>query len=485
MALPLAIPLAAPIAPGAVAAAATFAVGTVAHVAQQVYGFRAPLPPLPRATGRVGEETLQELIADAIAGARIPVALPPSPFGPSGNLAALAVGGLLQLWGQLNSRPEASADVLPIPGISASGTVPPPGNQTPGTLTINRSAGTYTQLKDCVGPTVTGTFPAAVLNYTNVIGVSTETSSAAGCGTREIQARLKRLNQADLVVTVHGTNSPGGVGMNLWNAQISYTWSGAGAVPFGWPQSALDLPSGFSVPELAPEPAPAVAPVPLPLPLPSTVPQPTPQPEAEPEPSVVPVTPGPKAPPTVRPATPISPQQPKAPAPIATNNGVVVAPAPLPVPTTPEDAVFPVPGGLPVTGQTVAPTIQAVAQEVGRIEQKIDRMVNPNPGQWGDATDWTQLIWQLLSQLYNATTDGAPSGSYELTSPCEVDEDGNRLVYEVNWPEQGTNHGAILARVNAIADLLQLHKDLKQPNCHLPPVAVGGEFVTVNFEQID
>jgi hypothetical protein len=155
------------------------------------------------------------------------------------------------------------------------------------------------------------------------------------------------------------------------------------------------------------------------------------------------------------------------------------------VPTTPQDAIFPVPGGLPVTGRTMTPTIQAVAQEVGRIEQKIDRMLNPDQGQWGDATDRLQLLWQLLSQLYNALTDGAPAGSYQLSSPCVTDENGDRVASEVEWPEQGTNHGAILARVDAIAALLQVHKDLKQPNCKGPEVPLAGEFVTVNFEQID
>jgi hypothetical protein len=213
---------------------------------------------------------------------------------------------------------------------------------------------------------------------------------------------------------------------------------------------------------------------------------PSTEPDALPAPSpLVPVTPGRVAPPIIRPATPVSPQQPKVPAPTATSNGTVIAPAPVPVPTTPEDAIFPVPGGRPVTGRTMTPTIQAVAQEVGRIEQKIDRMLNPDQGQWGDATDRLQLLWQLLSQLYNALTDGAPAGAYELSSPCVVDENGDRIIFETEWPEQGTNHGALLARVDAIAALLQTHKDLKQPNCHIPPVAVGGDFVTVNFEQID
>lgn len=245
----------------------------------------------------------------------------------------------------------------------------------------------------------------------------------------------------------------------------------------------------LNLPELIPDPEPAATPpVPLPVPMPSTAPQPATVPEADPltEPvPLVPVTPGPAAPPAVKPSTPYRPLQPTAPAAAPIRNGATVAAGPVPVPTTPQDAIFPVPGGLPVTGRTLAPTLQAVASEVGRIEQKIDRMLNPDPGQWGDGTDRLQLFRDLLLSLYNSLTDGAGPGSYALSSPCVVDEDGVRVVSEVAWPSSDTNHGAILARVDAIAGLLQVHKDLKQPNCHIPPVVVAGEFVTVNFEQID
>jgi hypothetical protein len=36
-------------------------------------------------------------------------------------------------------------------------------------------------------------------------------------------------------------------------------------------------------------------------------------------------------------------------------------------------------------------------------------------------------------------------------------------------------------RMDALAQLIQVHKDLKQPNCRFKP---QGEFVTVNFEQV-
>lgn len=418
----------------------------------------------------------------------VPEPLRPAPLLGLGTLAALGLQALAYAWGQLNSRPQQTTTITPVPGMQAAGTIPAEGNTVPGTLSITFGPGSYQAYKqNCTpdgSPTVVSTSGTDI--RTNVIGASFE-SVAGSCGQAQLLIRLKRSGQSDQLINLITTS----FGIVSYSRPIAFDFSGTNKQNFSFPTEAQPLPNGFVVPQIEPETetAPArTAPAPPPLPLPSTVPQvvPSTEPDALPAPSpLVPITPGPVAPPAIRPATPISPQQPKAPAPTATNNGNVIAPAPVPVPTTPQDAIFPVPGGLPVTGRTMKPTIEAVAQEVGRIEQKIDRMLNPDQGGWGDATDRLQLLWQLLNQLYNALTDGAPAGAYELSSPCVTDANGDRIIYETQWPEQGTNHGAILARVDAIAALLQVHKDLKQPNCHIPPVAVGGEFVTVNFEQID
>ena len=69
----IALPLAPVVAPG-LAQAATLAAGTAAYVAHQLYGFRAPLPPLPRTGGRAGQGTLGELVADAVLDGGVAVA---------------------------------------------------------------------------------------------------------------------------------------------------------------------------------------------------------------------------------------------------------------------------------------------------------------------------------------------------------------------------------------------------------------------------
>ena len=245
----------------------------------------------------------------------------------------------------------------------------------------------------------------------------------------------------------------------------------------------------LALPELIPSPEPAATPpAPLPLPLPSTVPQVAPQPEPQtlPAPSpLVPVTPGPVAPPIVRPATPVSPVQPKVPATTGISNGRVIAPAPVPVPTTDPTAITPWPGAAPIpgTGPAPAPTLQGIAQEVGRIERKMEVMMTPNAP--GNLVDQLANLADLIGPIVSAILAAGSGTTYMLDSPCELDEaTGEKLPpVEVEAPGALTQFGAILNRIDAIAELIQVHKDLKQPNCK--PQTPTGEFVTVNFEQID
>lgn len=488
MALPLAIPLAAPIAPGAVAASATFAGGVIAYAAQQVYGFRAPLPPLPRVTGKAGGGTLQELVADAIAGARVAVAMPPSPFGPRGNLAVLGAQALAYAWGLLNSRPVVEETVVPVPGMQAAGTVPAAGNTVPGALSITTGAGSYLVSKQNCSPDTPATeiTTSGTDTFQNVTGVSFETV-AGPCGPNQLAIRLTRFQESDNVRPVLTTSW----GIVSYTRPIVFSWAGPNPQPFSFPTSNLGLPSGFVLPAIVPtqEPSPSrTAPAPLPLPLPSTVPSnPEPEPQTLPAPSpLVPVTPGPAAPPVVQPGTPISPQQPKTPGSTGTTNGIVNAPARVPVPVTDPTAITPWPGAQPIPGigTSPAPTLVGIAQEVGRIERKLEVMNNPNaPGNLVDRFgDLANLIGPIIEAILAATS----GTTYTLDSPCEVDAEGDRLpAIEVEAPGAPTQFGAILNRIDALAELLQVHKDLKQPNCRGADVPVGGEFVTVNFEQID
>lgn len=164
------------------------------------------------------------------------------------------------------------------------------------------------------------------------------------------------------------------------------------------------------------------------------------------------------------------------------NDGTLAPLAPALPASVPADVHYPVPGGAPVGGLAQAPqaTLAGIAAEVGRIESKLNRMLNPTPV--GDSSDLMQLLWQAIQALYNSMTDNRPAGAYLLSSPCELDANGDRILSSVTWPATEDNTAAVLARIDAIAALLQTHKDLKQPNCK-PPAATG-QPVQVQFTQI-
>lgn len=213
-------------------------------------------------------------------------------------------------------------------------------------------------------------------------------------------------------------------------------------------------------------PAPGVAPAVMPLPTIQPVPLPQPLPEEGRTPSR----------PLVRPGTTVTTGT------GVTNAGQLPAARPLPVPTTPADQVVPWPGAQPIPGTPNSPpaTLTGIATVVGQIERKIDQaMSNPEPPSSGESpVNLLQGLGQLLQLLFSA--DGP--GEYAIDSPCEVNSEGNRLpARTAAWGASLGVQGAVVKRLDALAELLQHHKDLKQPGCKGPTPA--GEVVTVQFEE--
>jgi hypothetical protein len=159
--------------------------------------------------------------------------------------------------------------------------------------------------------------------------------------------------------------------------------------------------------------------------------------------------------------------------------------APAPVVATSPDAITPYPGAAPLTGNGPAPNLEEMAKELGRIESKLELLLQAPTAPGGDLGDLLGPLLNGLFQLLQSFFDGAPAGEYELSSPCQLDAEGERIVFTAPYDETSSDKDAILARLDALADLLQVHKDLKQPNCTGSPIPIGGEFVTVNFEEID
>ena len=413
----------------------------------------------------------------------VPEPLPPAPLLGPKQLLGLGALVLMQVWGWLNGRPKRSQYAPPLTGaLETTGTVPPPGNTIGATLVIKRPVtyGVIVSEPGCEYES-TSTQNAAQYNRTNVVGVAGPMGEARGCGFRAVYY---------LVTYTNGTTTKEGFGLGTansyisWTAGYDFTWNHPTAVPFENPVEDLPEPSGFSVPQVEPSSVPdAPAPLPLPLPGPATVPQV----EPEVQPAVAPVAPDTGAiplPQVVRTTTVVQQQQ--LPGAVTVQNGALPAPTPAPVPTTDPGSIIPWPGAAPIpgSGPAPAPTLDGIAKEVGRIERKLEVMNTPNaPGNLVDQIGNLQDLIGPIVELILAATSGTV---YTLDSPCEVDGDGNRLpAVEVEAPGGLTQFGAILNRIDALAELLQVHKDLKQPNCRGADVPVGGEFVTVNFEQID
>jgi hypothetical protein len=105
-------------------------------------------------------------------------------------------------------------------------------------------------------------------------------------------------------------------------------------------------------------------------------------------------------------------------------------------------------------GTAPAPTLQGIATEVGKLEQKL-RIIGEKPGP--PPTDLTDIL-QLLGELLQLLSSGYDEGSYEISSPCERDPNGQPLPPEVvEWPGGMGRFAQVNVKLDALAELLQLH----------------------------
>jgi len=265
--------------------------------------------------------------------------------------------------------------------------------------------------------------------------------------------------------------------------QYTLTWDHPTAVPFPNPEVPVVVPDGYVVPQIEPSVPDAPEPLPLPLPSPVTVPPAVPEVQPVPQPTR-PNTQTIRIPQIVKTTTIVRQPEQQQTA-IVIVNGSQVAPAPAPVTQTDPTQIIPWPGADPIVGPgpAPAPTLEGIAGELGRIERKLEVMNTPAAP--GNLVDKIGDIGDLIGPIVEAIMALTSETTYQLDSPCEVNEvTGEKLPpVLVQVPGAITQFGAILNRIDALAELLQVHKNLKQPNCKTKPPT--GEFVTVNFEQID
>ena len=238
--------------------------------------------------------------------------------------------------------------------------------------------------------------------------------------------------------------------------------------PIWLPQPTKPLPEVETEPAVLPIPLPGVSP-----PLPAAVPDAQPVPSTEPQPLPISIPRRPVVFPFVQPV--IEPAETQT----TTQAGTVSPKTPAKVATTPKDVhLFGNSGGR-VAGSTMRSSTTAVAQEVGRLEQKLSKMNTGFPSTGGLADILRLLLG--LNELLNSQKDGT---IYELKSVCECPPDDDECEEETTTVETegGYYVDAILSRLDALPTLLQAQKDYKQPICetNIKPTLLG-DFRTLAF----
>lgn len=416
----------------------------------------------------------------------VPEPLPPAPLLGPKELLALGALVLAQIWGWFASRP-AKQQQAPYPGnLTYTGTVPAQGNTTPATFVWYASAGQ-------IRPAIAGSCaPGSATNQSSELIAGTVSNvveaqvyvEMGSCGPYRYGFRVRNnLNQWSLSVLTSSVTQGNAVDTRSFRA----AWAGTNSADLKNPVVDLPLPDGYVAPTPEVEPLPEIPYLPVPAPAPvRPLPRTVPAPETEPQPQPTPVEPGPAKPPiapSIAPRTPARVVPRQIPGATPTKDGAIVPQAPATVAVTPPDAHFPVPGAPPVTGNGPRPTPEGIAQELGRLEQKLARLSDPGPEGPGDGSDRLQLISDLIGRLIEFATSMTSGGGYGLSTPCEVDENGERIVTTVNYSGATNALGVLGNKVDALAALIQVHKDLKQPICKQAPAV--GQPVTVNFVQVD
>lgn len=237
-------------------------------------------------------------------------------------------------------------------------------------------------------------------------------------------------------------------------------------VPAAVPQSPLSpAATGAGAPSLTPAGVPDASPVPVPAPVPGGLPA------GQPSTPPVPAT-APRVTRTVTRSTPGSLAQ------GVTATGPVQQPVTPIVPVTPVTAV--IIGGQTIGGPALAPpaNLEGMAQELGRLERKAEMTLD----RLGPLANLPDVI-DALADLVDLIDRLDPGGSYSIRPACGTDANGDPLpVIEVPIaPGLGLAH-AVTARLDAIAELIDHHKQLRQPVCKGKPT---GQPVTVTALEVE
>jgi hypothetical protein len=131
--------------------------------------------------------------------------------------------------------------------------------------------------------------------------------------------------------------------------------------------------------------------------------------------------------------------------------------------------------------------MQGIATEVGKLEKKLEILLEPEGPrslleQINRVIDQIENIKFVLDNLFPPEPYTFSSGAYELAPVCDRDAEGELLpARTAAWAGGEGEVVEVRRKIDALAQLIQHHKDMKQPTC-------GGRGngpasnVTVHFE---
>lgn len=432
--------------------------------------------------------------------------LPPAPLLTPQGIVASVVGGLLaQAWGAINGALWPAATKPPNILNDGTGTVAISGATKivwdPATAKLNKFNFVWW---GCDEGTTDWTIGGFEYFRNNVSGAHFERSGAGDCG---------GFRTLSLVVRYAGGGTEVLGSVSDWRGFASYpggatlspvSGDGFPAAPSWVPSEALRLFQPFD--DVAPDWSEVAPPAPL-LPWRPDAPLLPPPPPAEEDaqpgdaPWVLPPAPGETPAPGLLPFRP-APSPGGLPAPVPwvwpyPIPGGLPFPGfgpdgrPLPVPVEPAPGTRPdviwLPSG-PIGGPGVGPRpdLVAIAQELGRLEQKAELQLldpGPPPVDLGPILDRIDALEAAMEAATAPLAAEFAAGQYELQPPCEYLPDGSLRGPDVaEWPDGEGGLAEISRKVDALAELLQFHKTQRQPTCRRGGVV--GEGVTVEFVQV-
>jgi hypothetical protein len=151
-----------------------------------------------------------------------------------------------------------------------------------------------------------------------------------------------------------------------------------------------------------------------------------------------------------------------------------------PAVTTPKD-------GHVISGELVMPggarpDISHIANELGRVEKKLEKLIKEFEGP--DLDDLLAML-ELIAAAIGALTDDMPGAKYVLTAACKEKGQEKPTVFTVNIPESGDPFTGLLRRLDALAMMIEKSQVLTAKSCGRNTSTPTNNVTVTAFEVIE